>query len=235
MGTVPFLSGENWDSPRQVVALSHCGIRECPGGDSNSHPLRDKILSPQKAQTPQKTLFFPRKTGFVSLHVLGNRVVGGSLGNIFGNTSSQWRRIVGRATARNIRRPPGRLDATGRCRGPIDLRADARPHVAQQRRGPARPSRRNPPTPGAPRRSGKKTAPLGDPGSGNLLVQGDNLLAPEGPVAVLRRPGQVHLYRPAFQHRRTRLGSTTIMSTARKFGNGWARPSGSRSGRPITP
>ena len=32
------------DSP-PVIAVSHCRIRECPGGDSNSHPLRDKILS----------------------------------------------------------------------------------------------------------------------------------------------------------------------------------------------
>jgi len=45
----------------------------------------------------------------------------------------------------------------------------------------------------------------GDPGSGNLLMEGDNLEALKAAAALLRRPGQVHLHRPAIQHRQTRL------------------------------
>ena len=40
----------------------------------------------------------------------------------------------------------------------------------------------------------------------NLIIHGDNLQSPEGPAAPLRRPRQVHLHRPALQHRQRGLG-----------------------------
>jgi adenine-specific DNA-methyltransferase len=42
---------------------------------------------------------------------------------------------------------------------------------------------------------------FGDADSENMLIQGDNLDALKTPAAVLCGPGEVHLYRPALQHR----------------------------------
>ena len=39
----------------------------------------------------------------------------------------------------------------------------------------------------------------GEPGDGNFIVQGDNLVRSRA-SAVLRRAGEVHLHRPAVQH-----------------------------------
>jgi hypothetical protein len=41
----------------------------------------------------------------------------------------------------------------------------------------------------------------GEPETDTMLIQGDNLLGLESLVAVLPGPGEVHLRRPAIQHR----------------------------------
>jgi hypothetical protein len=41
----------------------------------------------------------------------------------------------------------------------------------------------------------------GETDSDNLIVQGDNSACAEGVVAALCRAGEMHLYRPAVQHR----------------------------------
>ena len=58
----------------------------------------------------------------------------------------------------------------------------------------------------------------GEPDTGNMLIQGDKPGSAQGVAAVLRRAGEVHLYRPAVQHGRCSLITTT---TTWNIHNGW--------------
>ena len=54
----------------------------------------------------------------------------------------------------------------------------------------------------APYRLLEEAGRHGDGCARNMLIQGDNLHAPQSPVAVLRGQGEVYLHRPAVQYQK---------------------------------